>query len=123
MRKLTLYIAIVALFCVACASTLSTTGKLLGSTATTVDEGMKGWATYVVLNKPPIQQENAVRDAYSKYQASMLTAKIAYATAAAEPTNTAPLDIALKTLDASRIQLLLLIQSFSSMTLTVTTNK
>ncbi len=120
MKKLIPYISIVTLFCVACASTLNNAGKTLASIASTVDEGMKGWATYVVINKPPINQEQAIRDMYSKYQSSMLIAKIAYATAAAEPTNTSALTVALSTLEASRFQLLGLIQSFTTTSLTVT---
>lgn len=62
----------------ACASFQNTAGKLLASTSDTVDADMKGWATYVVINKVPEDKQLSVRNAYANYQNAMLAAEAAY---------------------------------------------
>lgn len=63
---------------VACASFQNTAGKLLASTADTVDAAMRGWATYVVINKVPEDKQLPVRNAYANYQTAMVAAESAY---------------------------------------------
>lgn len=63
-----------------CQSTPTRVGQLLATTAVTVDDGMKGWASYVVLHNPPQQQQDSVRTAYNEYQVSMFAARRAYDT-------------------------------------------
>jgi hypothetical protein len=61
-----------------CASVQTTAGKLLASTATTVDGAMQGWAIWVAQGHATAQQEAQVRSAYGQYQASMSIALGAY---------------------------------------------
>lgn len=62
----------------ACASFQNTAGKLLASTADTVDAAMRGWATYVVINKVGEDKQLPVRNAYANYQTAMVAAESAY---------------------------------------------
>ncbi len=65
-----------------CATTWqSSAGKVLSSTALTVDAAMKSWAIYVVKFHPPANQEQKVKEAYEKYQVAMKAACEAYSTA------------------------------------------
>lgn len=66
---------------VACASFQATSGKLLVTTAATVDAAMKGWATYVVANNVPESGQTQVRIAYANYQLAMKAAQQAYGAA------------------------------------------
>lgn len=78
MKNIVPFIALA--FLLGCASVQTNAGKLLATTAVTVDGSMQGWATWVNLNQATPDQETKVRDAYSKYQASMTVAKKAYNT-------------------------------------------
>jgi hypothetical protein len=66
-----------------CATWQSNAGKVLASTALTVDASMKGWATYVVKNNISDHQQAPVKDAYAKYQLAMTAAQSAYGAAVA----------------------------------------
>lgn len=73
-------VAVALLTLVACASVKTDAGKMLATTAATVDASMKGWGVWVALGKSTSAQETAVENAYAKYQASMMVATNAYAT-------------------------------------------
>ncbi len=62
----------------ACTTFQDTAGKVLTTTAATVDKAMQGWATYVVLNQVPEDKQTTVRAAYAKYQLAMAAAEDAY---------------------------------------------
>src|SRR5262245_43779951 len=71
--------AIVTLF--GCATTPNwqdSYGKILATTAQTVDAAMKGWAMYVVTGNPPADQQAKVKTAYQEYQAAFDVALNAY---------------------------------------------
>lgn len=65
-------------FLLGCASFNTNAGKSLASVAVAVDTAMKGYASFVVINKPNQQQQNRVRVAYSQYQTAMDAAEKAY---------------------------------------------
>lgn len=79
MRKLIPMVAVMALL-VGCATMTTTAGKLLSSTAITVDGAMQGWAMWVAEGQATMEQGVQVKQAYVKYQASMKVAKAAYGT-------------------------------------------
>lgn len=64
-----------------CASWQSTSGKVLTSSALTVDATMKGWAKWSATHPVSEQTHASVRGAYEKYQAAMAVAVEAYADA------------------------------------------
>ncbi len=108
----------VALFCSvallsACVSFQNSAGKLLATTATTVDAAMKGWATWVAKNPPNPLAEAKVRDAYQKYQASMTIACNAYTNAVATGERSG-WKIASDVLTANQTSLLNLVKSFET---------
>lgn len=94
-----------------CATTQTTAGKLLASTAITVDGAMQGWATWVAAGQSNPQQEAQVKAAYQKYQASMALASSAYAALAAGGDKTA-WETAANLLTANQNALLAIITSF-----------
>lgn len=69
---------IVTLGCLGCTTFGDKSAKVLASSAATVDSAMKGWATYVVLTKPPPEAEAKVKAAYVKYQSAMSAAQSAW---------------------------------------------
>lgn len=73
-----LNLTLVLAFLCGCASFHNTAGKLLVSTAQTVDATMKGWATWVVSGQTKPEQETAVKAAYGQYQFAMQAAQTAY---------------------------------------------
>jgi hypothetical protein len=73
---------VLACLLVGCATTQNTAGRLLASTAITVDGTMQGWANWVVQGQATAEQETKVKAAYTKYQASMSAALAAYNTLA-----------------------------------------
>lgn len=66
------------LFLLGCASFTSNAGKSLASISTSVDAAMKGWATYVAINKLPEAKQVKVREAYEQYQFAMFAAEQMY---------------------------------------------
>src|SRR5207247_7755155 len=62
----------------ACATYKQTAGKLLASTALTVDAAMRSWATVVKMGKATDDQQAKVRSAYEQYQLAMQAAEAAY---------------------------------------------
>lgn len=46
--------------------------QVASGTVVSVDLAMKEWGAYVKANHPPVAQELAVKDAFQKYQASMV---------------------------------------------------
>jgi uncharacterized protein YcfL len=75
-------IAIMALLLVVgCASFQATSGKILATSAITVDASMKGWAIWVAKGQATDAQQAAVKSAYQKYQAAISIATGAYETA------------------------------------------
>lgn len=97
-----------------CVSVQSTAGKMLASTALTVDASMKGWAQWVVAGQANADQETKVKAAYIKYQAAMNIAKNAYAELAANPSNQTGWQTASEILTNNRDALLALISSFQT---------
>ena len=79
MKKLIPLVAVLALL-VGCATMTTTAGRLLSTTALTVDGAMQGWAMWVAEGQASVEQGVQVKTAYVKYQASMKVAKSAYAT-------------------------------------------
>ncbi len=79
MRNAIALAAALALF-VGCASVQTNAGKLLASTAVTVDGAMQGWAAWVAQGRATADQEAKVKLAYSQYQASMSVAQAAFNT-------------------------------------------
>ncbi len=77
MRQIAPIIALAVLL-TGCATFNNSAGKLLASTAATVDTSMKAWASYVVVAKIDADGQREVRNAYVKYQAAMATAETAY---------------------------------------------
>ncbi len=78
MRKLAPIIALAVLLTGCTTLTNDSAGKLLASTAATVDKAMQAWATYVVVAKIDAEGQREVKMAYMKYQAAMATAETAY---------------------------------------------
>jgi hypothetical protein len=64
-----------------CASFQNTGGKVLTSTALTVDAAMKGWAKWAHTHPVSEESQASVRGAYAKYQSAMSAAVEAYAAA------------------------------------------
>lgn len=64
-----------------CASFQSTAGKVLTSTALTVDAAMTGWGSRVAAGATTTNQESVVKQAYQVYQSSMAVAQRAYVAA------------------------------------------
>jgi len=111
MKKLFLALLLASSLVVGCKTTPQTTaGKLLASTAMTVDSTMKGWATYVAANHVPDEKQKSVKDAYQKYQLAMSVAAISYGTMANGTNNW---ESASKALTASSTALTTLITSFT----------
>lgn len=79
MRNAIAAIALMALL-IGCATTQDNAGKLLASSAVTVDGAMKGWAAWVAQGQATDDQQAKVRTAYAQYQASMSVAQAAFNT-------------------------------------------
>lgn len=107
-------VALVATLC-ACASWQTTGGKLLTSTALTVDAGMKGWASWCESHAPTQAQYDEVGHAYVQYQAAFGAAKDAYAAAVTTGDQSVWVQ-ASSALSASQANVLNLIKTFSSKT-------
>jgi hypothetical protein len=86
-------------------------GRLLASTAQTVDATMKGWAIWVVDGNASEYAEARVKGAYGRYQLAMDAAKAAYL-AWHKTGEKDTWEQASATLKASRDSLLKLIESF-----------
>ncbi len=78
MRNIAPIIALAVLLTGCTTLTNDAAGKLLASTAATVDKTMQAWATYVVVAKIDAEGQREVKMAYVKYQAAMATAETAY---------------------------------------------
>lgn len=65
-------LATVSVAVTGCANWKQTTYKTAGTVTITADTAMKAWAEYVVAGLAKPDQEAKVRDAYGKYQASMM---------------------------------------------------
>ncbi len=74
------YIAVIPLILLlGCATSFqNVAGKLLASTAATVDTVMKGWAAYVIAGQASDDQQRQVRAVYGDYQVSMSAAETVY---------------------------------------------
>jgi hypothetical protein len=96
----------------ACATFQDTAGKLLVSTALTVDAAMTGWGKWVRDGHATAGDEAKVRAAYEQYQRAMEMAKNAYIAYAAthDKTAFAPASAALT---ASATTLTALVTSFT----------
>lgn len=79
MRNALAAIALTA-FLLGCASTQNTAGKLLASSAVTVDGAMRGWAAWVAQGQATDDQQAKVRTAYAQYQSSMAVAQASFNT-------------------------------------------
>lgn len=69
---------VVLLLVIGCQSFHQNAGKLLASTALTVDAAMRSWANYRVRNNVSTDAEARVKKAYEQYQLSMDAAQAAY---------------------------------------------
>lgn len=112
MKRYLLLLPFVALL-MACASFQSTSGKLLATTAQSVDAAMKGWAAYVVAGGATANQETQVRAIYAKYQATMTVATNAYV-AALTSGDQSPWNAASSALTGAQASLLQLIQTLTT---------
>jgi len=100
-------------FLVGCSTTWEdTNGKLLVTTAQSVDSVMKGWATYVVILDPPESQQNRVKAAYQKYQTAFEASRKAY-NVAATTKDQSVFERTSAALRASSKDLIALVQSFN----------
>lgn len=96
----------------ACTTFKGNAGKVLSSTALTVDAAMKGWASYVVLNNVPADKQMPVRVAYGQYQTAMAAARDAYVSLALN-NDTNAWTVAQQALTAASSNLTKLIQQLS----------
>lgn len=71
------WLAVLGLGATGC-ETQNASGRLLASTAITVDSAMQGWGEYVRAGQATAKDEAVVKAAYVKYQACMGAAKAAY---------------------------------------------
>jgi hypothetical protein len=78
MNKKLILMLMATLVCVGCASLEQTAGKVLSSTAITVDATMQGWAQWVAAGQATPEQEGRVKAAYLQYQMSMQVASSSY---------------------------------------------
>ncbi len=78
MNRIVPIIALAVLLTGCTTLTNDSAGKLLASTAATVDKAMQAWATYVVVAKIDADGQREVKTAYVKYQAAMSVAETAY---------------------------------------------
>lgn len=92
--------------------TSNTPGRILASTAVTVDAGMQGWAQWVKTGQATDGDQAKVRAAYEKYQAAFGLALMAYEAATGE-TDQSGWERASAALRASQTELLALIESLS----------
>jgi hypothetical protein len=74
---------------VGCTTFTNSAGKVLASSAMTVDAAMQGWATWVSMGKAGPTQETQVKAAYQKYQVAIQTATLAYQAAVVSGDQTA----------------------------------
>lgn len=100
-----------ALLFAGCA-TQNTSGRLLVSTAQTVDAAMKGWAYYAAVANVPKERVAAVGRAYDRYQLAMSAAEQSYIVAV-KSGDTNAFTLASNALRAAQTDLLALIQTFS----------
>ncbi len=87
-------------------------GRFLASTVQSVDAAMTGWSDYVAMGHTTVDQEAAIRRAYSRYQAAEQAAEAAYA-AATHGGDQSVWERAADALRASQRSLLTLIASFT----------
>jgi len=114
MIKFLSLVACVSLLLCGCTTTWQdSAGKVLATTAQTVDSAMKGWATYVVINKVPEDKQLVVRDSYAKYQTAFETARLAYNAAVINKDQSVWAQ-ASNALAASKSNLLILVQQFTT---------
>jgi predicted small secreted protein len=95
----------------ACNTVRGTGGKVIASTALSVDAAMKGWAQYVVSGKATPVQEQNVREYYRRYQIAILVAHDAYAQSVTSNDTTA-FKQAIDVLNTQKAQIISLIQRF-----------
>ena len=95
----------------ACATYKDNAGKLLASTALTVDATMRGWGAYVRLGKATDDQQAKVRAAYEQYQLAMQAAQAAFTVLIATG-NQPAWTTASSTLTSKSTSLTALVQSF-----------
>ena len=114
MRTVTNILAVAFLaVMVGCATFQSNAGKLLASSALTVDAGMKSWAVWVAKGQATPAQEAQVKAAYQKYQVAIAIANDAYAKLAANNDQAAWTQAA-NILTANQAGLLQLITQFTT---------
>ena len=77
--KTLLSILLVSSLLVSCASYTTTAGKLLTSTAVTVETARQSWVKYVEIHGITQQQDEKARAVYRQYQEAMVLAQSAYA--------------------------------------------
>ena len=113
-RLVALYAVLIIALCSACTSPRTTSGRLLATSARTVDAAMQAWAQYVVITHPAPEQEARVRAAYEAWQSAMRVAVDAWiATAQRQDDATlAQWDIAWRSLGANEAELLNVIAYF-----------
>lgn len=95
-----------------CGTPAAKTTQIAGSVSITVDAAMQSWGAWVRANRATVEQRIAVRGAFQKYQAAMLTAeKIAISTLTA-PDNQSAYITALNAASQSSVELISLIETF-----------
>lgn len=116
MQRTSILAAFLILFLGACASWKSTSYKSTGTVVITADAAMQSWASYVAGGHATPAQEAAVRDAYGKYQKSML-AVIDAGKSASTSTNTSGLSLVVGAAAAAQADLVGAIRAFLPSTL------
>jgi hypothetical protein len=115
MKLINKWLVITLAVCALLTQGCQTPGKVLASTAVTVDASMRAWSSYVNSGNATDDQQNKVRVAYSKYQASMKVAKDAFITAN-ETGNKDPYVLATTVLENNAAAIVNLIQMFQMTT-------
>lgn len=109
MNRLLLTLGILCALAVGCANPEQTAYRVIGTTIVSVDAAMNGWGDYVRAGKATPEEQMSVRTAYEKYQNAKRAAQAGIMAYKVNP-DRATLDIVLDALDASRIELMALIQ-------------
>ena len=108
---LLLILAAALLFTPGCVTVRNAPGRVLATSAQTVDAAMTAWTTYDALGHARPAQSQSVRKAYAEYQRAFAVAEIAYL-ASRPSTPSEAWNSAANVLRASQRDLLALIQSF-----------
>lgn len=100
-----------------CGTPAAKTTQVAGSVTITVDAAMKSWGAWVRAGNASMDQRLAVRAAYQKYQAAMITAEKVAITTITQPEGQMAYITALNVASQSSLELIALVEAFSKRTL------